>query len=1370
MFYIFCNSKFFTRIWNYYCGIDDSEKERIKKSASNLSKEDAKEEKVEKKPGIEFSDGKDLEKNKSYVNSLTKKTNLLWTNFKKKFNTKNSSYFILIFVTIFLSMVQILFAHRIVDLKFIENTRNTTIIKQICSFSETYYMFEDIVYLPFSLLFLLILYFTLRSQRFNRYIMIKYKSYFKSSFFQEIQKKNRDRRLDEVKKKEDRLKERNKCRYCLYKCCTKKMFDILCCCCCCSCFVPPGSNTKCFLCYCCCLGWKQTNVYKVLSRIGHIVYRIFYCLLLCFIWSRLWKMTQSRRQQLKEVEKIEKKAALKEKKRLERKAKRQKDKNKDDTDQDCDENEHDAKKKDDDDDKSVSSMSTEIDNDEDFDEDDYDITTQTIHRHYSPFPSSPFSTYNRAQSAAIYIIYTYDVLNIFMSLFVANISMINLPFFGNLNTTGVIVTLVIQLLQVFIIGLKFYPILVVADAKPNVFIYFLSFLYILFIWMSRFFKKTYCSRTEAFIAQQIKQFGSNIGHSIKESIGFRYNVSNTIFGLFSDAENPNEKYMSALKEKIPNTFKEFFGKYNPNNNLDDNAALIDDQGFLSDMTTSNVYYSYTNMPMNNFFTYTTTTLAPPTVSTRFRDKIKNDTIYKIKSFKQFFYQREEGFITLVSILENLPFYLTLSYLLTRYGLLFVGTLIAEIKKCIRPKQIDPRSAEVKTLENLEQHPDFQRQFSRKPPDSELSAEEINSNKKKLESILNDLNKGYLEQNTMTDQIINKRNTNYCYIKGLFKDFSLWDKIPSEKSSQKTYFRENTFVWRLFEKYVYQNVPYLRYSRQYINTYAVAFMVVYFFTIFGMRLSNIFGNALVGSIEFAYKIIFRGLLPTFDTDKHNFNTEFRTACVITSLISFHHLFSGIKKFQSDLMKLHKGEKFFSSIVMRYKDDDYSKIVKKRNKESVTIATDSLHFPGYLVAHLVYGYVLLFLGIFVIIVICKLLFYFDTVLPRSFHLLLPVFIIFGFNFVFLKCLVITVLLRGDNQRITSLSSYFLMSYFSFFLDCFIGLVACMSRVWQTTIISMLRLPRLDTSMFNSNDQLLMRRLDKGHLAYLNYVRMEHWYNNPILNGFCEMLLESMFYSQVYKAIYEARTQSSAHIQVSEDGQNKLVYYRSVSRSAKGVTEYNVISKVMNVLPGKDFPRQFSRSVSFNNPPTFKPAINNIISMPEEEEENEPGVDGINAENFTEDELYNQIDVPSDSEPTSQHVIKQPNTNFKYTSFLRLRNMMFLCLLLKKNPSLRKYRQHYLLEMQRRQEIEMKKMRNQSFNEFYNERFKKFTNKINLKIRDYLPNLTMAYNKSEDAVTNRTNVNESNSFIESGENIRVNIPTTSNLNMRHGRKLSI
>lgn len=381
--------------------------------------------------------------------------------------------------------------------------------------------------------------------------------------------------------------------------------------------------------------------------------------------------------------------------------------------------------------------------------------------------------------------------------------------------------------------------------------------------------------------------------------------------------------------------------------------------------------------------------------------------------------------------------------------------------------------------------------------------------------------------------------------------------------------QKSYVWNLLETRIYKVVPYMRYSKQFINTYTVAFMVVYFFTLFGFRLSNLFGNAFEGTVELLFRLVLKNIVPTFNIQEHNFNTEFRVACLLTSLIISVQLFQSIKTFHDDLIKLHKGEKFFRSLIVKYKEEDYSSFIKTRNKASSTITSDSLHFPGYLVAHLVYGYVVIFLVIFTILLFSKIFYYLPGLSSSLLQILLPVFILFAFKFVSIKFLITSVFLRDDSQRITNLAPYYVISYFSFFFDCFLGLVACMSRVWQTTIISLIRLPRLDKSMFNKEDDLLMRRLDKGHVSYLNYVRMEHWYNNPVLNGFCEMLIESMLYSQIYRAKFEiiakssllARKDSVAMIEENDFDdkkkkrrQMKVQMKRYISKTSHG-SEYHV-----------------------------------------------------------------------------------------------------------------------------------------------------------------------------------------------------------------------
>ena len=55
-------------------------------------------------------------------------------------------------------------------------------------------------------------------------------------------------------------------------------------------------------------------------------------------------------------------------------------------------------------------------------------------------------------------------------------------------------------------------------------------------------------------------------------------------------------------------------------------------------------------------------------------------------------------------------------------------------------------------------------------------------------------------------------------------------------------------------------------------------------------------------------------------------------------------------------------------------------------------------------------------------------------------------------------------------------------------------------------------------------MLKQLDKGHLAYLNFVHMEHMYNNPILITFSDILVELMFISYIKKSQLKAHIKKS------------------------------------------------------------------------------------------------------------------------------------------------------------------------------------------------------------------------------------------------------
>jgi hypothetical protein len=192
---------------------------------------------------------------------------------------------------------------------------------------------------------------------------------------------------------------------------------------------------------------------------------MLYYVFLCCVWQKLWQVTKEQRDQKK-----------RERKRRARLRHAHLD------DQQLTDKERKRRQR-----KMTQRELQEIDQfDDAFDADDFN-EKQEFKRTTFPFPSMPFSTSNRSQSAAVYVIYTYDVLNIFAYIYTATTSTVELPWFGRPN--GVLFDFAIQIIHVLLIGIKFYPILVVADMEPWSIVYFAASIYMAIIWTLKLFTK-----------------------------------------------------------------------------------------------------------------------------------------------------------------------------------------------------------------------------------------------------------------------------------------------------------------------------------------------------------------------------------------------------------------------------------------------------------------------------------------------------------------------------------------------------------------------------------------------------------------------------------------------------------------------------------------------------------------------------------------------------------------------------------------------------------------------------------------------------------------------------------------------------------------
>lgn len=104
-----------------------------------------------------------------------------------------------------------------------------------------------------------------------------------------------------------------------------------------------------------------------------------------------------------------------------------------------------------------------------------------------------------------------------------------------------------------------------------------------------------------------------------------------------------------------------------------------------------------------------------------------------------------------------------------------------------------------------------------------------------------------------------------------------------------------------------------------------------------------------------------------------------------------------------------------------------------------------------------------------------------------------------------------------------------------------------------------------------------------------------------------------------------------------------------------------------------------------------------------------DQIDEEDEDEDEILEEEEEEEERKEPAR--TSGRNENFEYKSFLRLRNIIFLALMLRKNPSLRKYRFHYLVEAKKREEARRSRVQssNELFNEMFSQRLEKFKQKI-------------------------------------------------------------
>jgi hypothetical protein len=234
--------------------------------------------------------------------------------------------------------------------------------------------------------------------------------------------------------------------------------------------------------------------------------------------------------------------------------------------------------------------------------------------------------------------------------------------------------------------------------------------------------------------------------------------------------------------------------------------------------------------------------------------------------------------------------------------------------------------------------------------------ELNSTKKPLKHI-------YHEPTFSSRKIL---TIEYRYVRHLFEKIHR-NLINNTKSSWI-----KSFLYK-----IYRPNQYFHYSKQILNMYIIAFMLIYYLTFNILQIG-------FSIIEKVYSFILMPLLMLNDEldlpEPKPFNLKYEMifACFLTSILFYGQLFSGMKNYQRHMLHAYKGI--------------FIDIPPRSAFKNVRLMSKNIHYPGYCIAYLTFGYIIMGNILFFLIVILRVIFKHLFLVEEIARVIIPILVIY------------------------------------------------------------------------------------------------------------------------------------------------------------------------------------------------------------------------------------------------------------------------------------------------------------------------------------------------------------------------------------------
>ncbi|CAM2721891.1 unnamed protein product [Rotaria socialis] len=278
----------------------------------------------------------------------------------------------------------------------------------------------------------------------------------------------------------------------------------------------------------------------------------------------------------------------------------------------------------------------------------------------------------------------------------------------------------------------------------------------------------------------------------------------------------------------------------------------------------------------------------------------------------------------------------------------------------------------------------------------------------------------------------------------------------------------------------------RFTTMAICTYSATWVTLYY-----LACTCIFWHISLTTEHVSYLKVFIESIFKIDGKSSLFDREIIFSAIVAFIISALQLCISTNNYKRHKQQLYKGI--------------YAEVPMLKNVKANSIILKSVHYFGFFVAYMAFGLVVIFHLMFFIFCSIRIIVENTYVFTSTFRTVVPVLVVYLLILLCMTSVGKVSLIQNSNENVNlkNRKMYAILLYVYFFVDCFLGVVSCVIRLINATLLNLLFIGRLDYSLLGRPSE----KFDSGFATYVSYLHVEVTHTHPVMLAFCNLLYDDI-----------------------------------------------------------------------------------------------------------------------------------------------------------------------------------------------------------------------------------------------------------------------